>query len=241
MYHEKLPKMAPTSGFAKLWGLDWTRDRLMTLLDKGGLQNARLVCPKFNAPAAQYLFSDIQISFRSSTFTKHASIAALERIGGHIQILTFKLSHTKETFLPLLLNPATGKELTFVYKPQVHLSCSPSKPKYGSWEITNLLVRQYPPLFHAATNMSSFLRAFTCMPNPRHVKVICNGQSNDQQYRRSIVDYGLISLRVALEQAPLQKLEALSLLPIHPDSLLYLRPVMGFGMSPVSRKRWTQI
>jgi hypothetical protein len=55
------------------------------------------------------------------------------------------------------------------------------------------------------------------------------------------MDYGLISLRVALEQAPLQKLEALSLLPIHPDGLLYLRPVMGFGTSPVSRKRWTQI
>jgi hypothetical protein len=48
-------------------------------------------------------------------------------------------------------------------------------------------------------------------------------------------------LRVALEQAPLRKLETLSLLPIHPGGILYLRPVMGFGTSPASRKRWMQI
>jgi hypothetical protein len=56
-----------------------------------------------------------------------------------------------------------------------------------------------------------------------------------------VVDYALISLRVAVEQAPLKSLRTLSLLPIHPGALLYLRPNMGFGASPASRKRWAQI
>lgn len=36
-------------------------------------------------------------------------------------------------------------------------------------------------------------------------------------------------------------LESLSLLPVHAAATSYLRPDMGFGGSPISRKRWSQI
>jgi hypothetical protein len=77
------------------------------------------------------------------------------------------------------------------------------------------------------------------MPNLQHITVVCDGQPYDQ--RRSTVDSALISLRIALEQTPLKKLERLSLVPVHSYGPLYLRPVTGFGTSPVSRRRWHQI
>ncbi|KAL1962168.1 hypothetical protein VTN77DRAFT_514 [Rasamsonia byssochlamydoides] len=237
--------MAPTSAFTQFWQTDLTRDCFLSLLDKEDLRALRLVSHEFSVHTARYLFAEIEVSFRSSTFTRPARMAALERIGRHVNTLTFKMPHSHETFLPPLLDPVTGEEQTFVYSPQVHVSSTLasrwSKPKYGSWEMTDLLVKQYPPLFHAATNVPSFVRAFSCMPSLRHLMVSCDGQSPDHRYRRSVVDYALISLRVAVEQAPLKSLETLSLLPIHPGGILYLRPMMGFGASPASRKRWMQI
>ncbi|KAL1988328.1 hypothetical protein VTN96DRAFT_10011 [Rasamsonia emersonii] len=237
--------MAPRSAFTRFWRTDLTRDGFLSLLDKDDLRALRLVNHDFSVHAARYLFAEIEISFRSSTFTRPARMAALERIGRHVKTLTFKIPHSQETFLPPLLDPITGEEQTFVYIPQVHVSSSLasrwSEPKYGSWEMTDLLVKQYPPLFHAATNVPSFVRAFRCMPSLRHLKISCDGQSPDHRYRRSVVDYALISLRVAVEQAPLESLDTLSLLPIHPGGILYLRPMMGFGASPAGRKRWMQI
>lgn len=132
-----------------------------------------------------------------------------------------------------------------MYTPQAHASQSAgsrlSIPKYGTWEMTDLLTKQYPPLFHAATNISSFVRALSAMPSLSHLIISCDGQASGHRYRRSIVDYALVSLRIAVEQAPLKSLDTLSLLPIHPGALLYLRHMIGFGASPSARRRWSQI
>lgn len=237
--------MALGSAFAQFWRTDLTRDTFLGYLGKDDLRTLRLVCHEFSARSARFLFSDIDVTFRSSTFTKPARMAALERIGCHVRTLTFRLPHTPETFLPPLLDPMTGEERAFIYTPQVHVG-SPgqsrlSEPKYGTWEITDLLVKQYPPLFHAATNVPAFVRAFSCIPSLRHLKVVSEGQAPEHRYRRSVVDYALISLRLAVEKAPLRSLETLSLLPIHPGALVHLRPYMGFGATPGSRKRWMQI
>ncbi|KAL2009711.1 hypothetical protein VTN00DRAFT_5518 [Thermoascus crustaceus] len=237
--------MAPGTAFAHFWHTDLTRDAFLGCLGKEELRSLRLACREFSTKAAPFLFSDIQVQFRSSTFTRPSRTAALERIGHHVKTLTFKIPHSSETFLPPLLDPITGEEQTFVYIPQVYPPSTPcsrfSIPRYGSWEITDLLVKQYPPLFHAATNIPSFICAFNSMSSLRHLKIVCEGQSPGHRYRRSVVDYALISLRVAVEHAPLTSLDTLSLLPIHPSALLYLRPSMGFGTSPASRKRWMQI
>ena len=237
--------MSPGTAFLKFWWTDLVRDEFLQSASKEDLLSLRLVCHDFSIRTAPLLFSEVNIQFRSSTFTRPARMAALERIGGHIKTLTFSIPHSPETFLPPLLDPLTGEEQTFVYTPQVYPPDSPSLrlsvPKYGSWEMTDLLVKQYPPLFHAATNIPSFVRALSTMSSLSHLKISCDGQASAHRYRRSVVDYTLISLRVAIEQAPLKRLETLSLLPIHPGALLYLKSTMGIGSSPFGPRRWAQI
>ncbi|KAI9803564.1 MAG: hypothetical protein M1825_001907 [Sarcosagium campestre] len=191
------------------------------------------------------LFEELTITFRPGTFTRPARMAALERIGRHVRTLTFCMPHSQETFLAPLLDPLTGEERTFIYQPQI--SCHDSHglltraPKYGSWEMTDLLVQQYGPLFHAATNVPAFIRALTAMQCITHLKISCPGQDPAQRYRRSAVDYALTSLRIAVERAPLKKLSTLSLLPIHPGGIFYLSPTSGFGASPCGVRRWSQV
>ncbi|KAI4142699.1 MAG: hypothetical protein L6R39_004843 [Caloplaca ligustica] len=172
-------------------------------------------------------------------------MAALDRIGHHVQTLSFSMAHTPDTFLPPLLDPVTGEEVTFIYEPFTQTSRDSStrlsNPTYGSWEMTDMLVKQYSPLFHAAANVPSFIRAFSSLHNLKHLKVSCPGQEIIQRYRRSIVDYALISIRIAVERSNLLFLDTLSLLSIHPGAVLYLNPIMGFGALPNSAKRWKRI
>ncbi|KAL9001006.1 MAG: hypothetical protein Q9169_000490 [Polycauliona sp. 2 TL-2023] len=155
------------------------------------------------------------------------------------------MPHTPETFLPPLLDPVTGEEVTFIYEPYVQSTRNSatrlSNPIYGSWELTDLLVKQYSPLFHAAANVPTFIRAFNALPTLKHLKISCPDQEAGQRYRRSIVDYALISLRIAVERCELPLLSSLSLVSIHPGAALYLNPTMGFGARPNSVKKWKQI
>jgi hypothetical protein len=167
----------------------------------------------------------------------------LDRIGHHVKTFTFNMPHSPETFLPPLLDPVTGEQRTFVYTPQVRTSKSREErqPKYGSWETTELVIHQYPPIFHAATNVSSFIRAFRSLPNLRHLKISCPGQEESHRYRRSAVDYALISLRIAIERTSLPLLDTLSLISVHPAALHDLQPLCGLGSTPNSGRRWSQI
>ena len=231
--------------FLKFWLSDGARDGFLSNVEKEDLESLRLVCHDFSTRAARYLFKNIRISFKAGTFTKPARVAALERIGHHVQSLSCSISHTAETFLPPLIDPYTGEERNFIYTPQLNMPSTligkVKQPKYGSWEVADLLVKQYPPLFHAATNVPAFIRAFTALPNLSHLIVSCPGHDKAQDSRRSIVDYALISLRLAIEHAPLHHLDTLSFLPIHAAGLFYMQPVLGIGASPRSAKRWVQI
>ncbi|MCJ1479559.1 hypothetical protein MMC13_008245 [Lambiella insularis] len=154
------------------------------------------------------------------------------------------MAHGPDTFLPPLLDCVTGEEITFVYEPCLPTQTSAARlgvPTYGSWEMTDLLVKQYPPLFHAAANVASFIKAFSTLSNLEHLKISCPGQERAHRYRRSTVDYALISLRIAVERNSLPDLDTLSLLSVHPGAVHYLNPVMGFGALPNSARRWRQI
>lgn len=153
---------------------------------------------------------------------------ALERIGRHVQAMTFNIPHDKETFLPPILDPIMGTEQTFIYTPRRYPS-SNNSPKYMSRHMTDLLFKQYSRLFHAATNILSFVQALTTMSNLQHLRISCKFQESSHRYRRSVVDYALISLRMAIVQAPLKNPHTLSLLSVHPGAVLYLRPNPGFG------------
>ncbi len=237
--------MSPGSAFLQFWWTESTRNSFLSHVQKDDLCSLRLACHDFSVRAAPLLFKDVAVTFRPGSFTKPARIAALQRIGHHIETFQFNMSHGPETFLPPLLDPVTGEEQTFVYVPHIHSSRASSSrlsiPKYGSWEMTDLLVKQYPPLFHSATDVPSFVRAFSAMPSMKHLVISCPGQDPAQRYRRSIVDYALISVRIAAERVCLPLLTTLSLLPIHPAGVFYLRPNMGFGTLPDSTKRWAQI
>lgn len=233
------------SGFLQLWLTEKTRTAFLSSIAKEDLPSFRLTCHDFSIRSAPYLFEDIDITFRASIFTKPARMAALDRIGKHVQKLTFNMPHSSETFLPPLIDPITGQEKTFIYKPVAQPTVNKpigqtTSPTYGSWEMTDLLVKQYSPLFHAAANVPSFIRAFSTIPNLKHLKISCPGQEASQRYRRDIVDYALISLRIAVERTNLVKLDTLSLC-IHPGAVLYLNPITGLGALPNSLRRWRQI
>ena len=237
----------PSAAFVKFWRTDLTRDCFLSYVAKEDCQTLRLVCHNFSTTVAPHLFADINLSFDTNSFTRLARMAALERIGYHVRTFSFHMPHTPDTFLAPLLDPVTGEEQTFLYEPSLDSSrpssstSRASTPKYGTREMNDLLVKQYPPIFHAATNISSFIRAFDAMPFIRHLRISCPGQPSGQRYRRDAVDYALISLRMALERVVLPDLDTLSLKPIHPAAVLYLRPQLGIGASPASTKRWRNI
>lgn len=191
------------------------------------------------------MFKDVSVNFKSTSFTKTSRMIALKKIGHHVKNFTFRLPHSSETFLPPLLNLETGEQCNFTYVPQVDRPVTPpgmaQMPKYGTEEVTNMLIEQYPPLFHAATNVHAFIKALGCTRNLEQLIVSCPNQERPQLHRRSVVDYALISLRIAIERAALDNLNALTLESIHPAALFYLQPLMGIGSSPGSQRRWSQI
>ncbi|KAJ4366308.1 hypothetical protein N0V83_007944 [Neocucurbitaria cava] len=237
--------LSTSSVFLRFWLNDQCRDNLLEHLEPEDLSNFRLVCHDFSSKAAPRLFEAMTVTFKSTTFSKPARLEALSRIGRHVKTFTFHMPHGPDSFLPPIVDPVTGDEKQFIYEPQIqNPQNGPAKdktPKYGSWAMQDLLIKQYPPLFHAATNVPAFVTAFSELFNLTHLKVSCPGSNHAPRHRRSAVDYALISLRIAVERAPLYSLSALSLHPIHPGGLLYLHPMHGFGSTPSSAKRWGQI
>ena len=237
--------MSATSPFLRFWSTDKARDNFLSYIPERDLPSFRLTCHDFGVRAAPFLFQHLTITFRPSTFTKPARMAALDRIGHHVRTLEFNMPHEPDTFLPPLLDCTTGEQVEFIYEPYCQINRNSadrlSNPTYGSWEMTDLLVKQYPPIFHAAANVPSFIRAFSTMDGVRHLKISCPGQEPAQRFRRDAVDYALISLRIAVERSKLIHLNQLSLLSVHPAAVQYLNPSMGLGALPNSIKRWRQI
>jgi hypothetical protein len=231
--------LSDSSTFLKFWLTDRCREQLISSLPKRDLANLRLVCHDFSARAAPSLFDDSSITFKANTFTRPARLAALDRVGYHVKHLTFKVPHTAETPLPPLIHPETGEELNFTYKPQTEPG--PNQAKYGDEETAELLAYQYPPLFHAATNVPAFIRGLSCFPNLTHLEISCPGTASSSQTRRSTVDFALISLRIAIERNHFNALDTLTLSPMHATGLLSLSPLTGCGAFPASAKRWTCI
>lgn len=229
-----------SSTFLKFWLEDKCRDTFLAHLPRRDLANLRLACHDSSVRAAPALFSDLTITFKSSTFTRPARLAALDRLGFYVKTLNFNMPHSAETILPPLIEPDSGEELSLTYTPQVDASTA-QRPKYGDLGTTEILTRQWPALFHAATNVPAFIRAFSAFVNLSHLKISCPGYNAAIRNQRTIVDYALISVRIAVERTCLNGLERLTLSPIHPGGILYLSPVLGFGATPRSASRWRRI
>ncbi|KAK8153854.1 hypothetical protein BKA80DRAFT_210548 [Phyllosticta citrichinensis] len=237
--------MSNSPAFLRFWLSDECRERFLSHVNRPELSALRLVCHDCSSRVAPFLFEELSVTFRPSSFSKATRMEALERIGHHVRTFNFRMLRTPATFLPPVIDPATGEQICLDYEPQIPNSSANSgrakQPKYGTWELTDLLVKQYPPLFHAATNVPAFIRALTVMPFLSHLRIDCPNQDDAPCSGRTAVDYALISLRMAVERAPLQDLDTLTLTAMHPAGLLYLRPNMGPGSTPASTKRWGQI
>jgi hypothetical protein len=227
--------------FLRLWRDEGLRSSLLSYMDTATISSLRLTESEYCELTTPALFIRTRLTFTPSALTRHSRLEALRRIGHHIQHLTFSMPHTDATFLPPLLNPVTGREVTFLYTPQTSAAAVIQRRKYGSPELGEFLTQQYPPIFHAATNVPAFINAMSHMPNLRHLTISCPDQDPAQRYRRDAVDYALISLRIAIERSPLTCLEKLSLSHIHPSGLHYLRYRSGFGCTPSAGRRWKQI
>ncbi|KAJ9137735.1 splicing factor U2af large subunit A protein [Pleurostoma richardsiae] len=223
-----------------LWQEERIREKLLSLLAKEDICSVRLTSSASCSLYTKQLFTRTHLTFTANAFTKPCRIRALSRIGHHVEHLTFYFPHSEATFLPPLIHPSTGHEISYLYTPHTSAASVRERPRYGDTELGDILTQQYPPLFHAATNVPSFINAIKHLPNVRHLTVRTPGQNPRERYRRDIVDYALISLRIALERAPMTRLATLSL-SVHPAAFSYLRYVHGFGCLPSAGKRWKQI
>ncbi|KAI1116285.1 hypothetical protein F5Y14DRAFT_440000 [Nemania sp. NC0429] len=226
--------------FYCLWQNSRIRDNLFEVLSKEDICNVRLANSACCNLVTRRLFLRTHLTFTPHSFTRQTKIQALSRIGHYIEHLTFYLPHSNATFLPPLIHPQTGREISFLYTPHTSMGSVLERPKFANEGLGEILTSQYPPLFHAASNVPSFINAMKHLVNIRHLTIKTPGQDPKERYRRDIVDYALISLRVAIERAPMKKLNKLSLC-VHPSAFLYLRSVQGFGCSPSAGRRWRQI
>lgn len=230
--------------FYSLWAQGDIRDRLFIHLSKADISAVRLSNSACCNLVTRRLFQRIHLTFTPNSFTRPYRVEALARIGHHIEHITFYMPHSEATFLPPLIHPTTGSEISYLYTPHTSMASTLTRPKYGNSELGDILTQQYPPMFHAATNVPSFINAVKHLPNLRHLTIKTPGQNPAERYRRDIVDYALMSLRIAVERSPyLTKLSKLSLHGVHPAAFLYLKfqDGPGFGCSPNAGKRWRQI
>ncbi|KAK0745402.1 hypothetical protein B0T21DRAFT_359641 [Apiosordaria backusii] len=230
-----------TQLFYRLWQEETVRERFFELLSKQDICAVRVANSACCNLVTRRLFVRINLTFTPNTFTNPHRIQALSRIGHHIEHLSFTFPHSNATFLPPLIHPQTGQEILFLYNPHTSMASALTRPKYGNSELGDILTQQYPPLFHAASNVPSFINAMKHMTNMRHLTIKTPGQEPSERYRRDIVDYALISLRISVERAPLTKLTKLTLSGVHPSSFNYLRHKPGFGALPSAALRWRQI
>ncbi|XXH04011.1 hypothetical protein Hte_010421 [Hypoxylon texense] len=227
--------------FYCLWQKDQIREKLFELLSKEDICNIRTASSACCNLVTKRLFLRTHLTFSAHTFTRQSRIEALSRIGHHIEHLTFSFPHTDATFLPPLIHPESGREISFLYRPHTSMASVLERPKFANSGLGEILTQQYPPLFHAASNVPSFINAMKHLPNMRHLTIKTPGQDPRERYRRDIVDYALISLRISLERAPMKKLNKLSLSSVHPSAFIYLRHAIGFGCLPSATRRWKQI
>ena len=184
-----------TSAFFRFWQTELTREAFLDHVTQDELCKLRLVSQELAEDVATKLFKTLKVHFDINSFSRRFRMQALDRFGHHVKHFHFNLPHSDATFLPPLVDPETLDEITFQYEPQNAHTSRPSSSssesstcKYGSWDMNDLLVRQYSPLFHAATNTSSFIRALNAMPSLRHITISCPGQPAGQRYRRNAVD-----------------------------------------------------
>ncbi|KAF4547553.1 Hypothetical protein D9617_40g012930 [Elsinoe fawcettii] len=220
--------------FLRFWHSNDCRENFLSLLDQKDLAKLRLVSLDLSTRLASRCFEDVTCSFRVNSL-KRSRVQALERIGRHVKTFRLVLPYTFEHVLPPLIDTETGEEKNFTYTPIRPTSSASNQsktrePKYGDWETTDLLVRQYPPLFHAAANSLSFAQALAALSGMSHLIVQGKGDAfHVRAHHRNVSDFALVSLRAALESATMHSLSRISLEDLPTSAMRYLKPSAAFA------------
>ena len=150
-----------------------------------------------------------------------------------------------DTTLPPLTDPWTGEQKAVVWKPSAAPSydAGSSTRRYGDTEIAELLIRQYPPLFHAATNVQSFINAMSALTNLQHLRISCieaEGAIPLRAQGTDIMEIALTSLFYAVEQARFKHLDTITLSNIRRTDINALSS-LTMHTHAGSAKRWSNI
>jgi hypothetical protein len=233
--------LCSTPSFLEFWNLEACRGGLFHHLTRPDLSALRLVCHGISERVTDQAFTSVDITLRARTFSKPARLAALQRIGHHVKELTFHLPRNMDTRLPPLIDPYSGEQREFVWKPSAATSTKQSR--YGDTDIAELLIRQYPPLFHAATNVQSFISAMSSLTNLQHLRVSCLGAEEAIPRRAQgtdIMQVAITSLLYAIERANLKHLDTITLSNIWHTDIIAL-PSLAMCADPGSAKRWSNV
>ncbi|RKF60804.1 hypothetical protein OnM2_047004 [Erysiphe neolycopersici] len=233
--------LSSLNSLSYIWQMEQLRGNILSRLDVCSLRALRLTSSEFLEGTTSLLFKRARIVFTTRCLTRSARQKALSRIGHLIKNFTFVILHSNKNFLPPLINPKTGKEVNYLYTPNTTMKSKSQRSKYASQELEDILIKQYPPIFHAATNIPAFINLISMMPNLQSFRILCQGTYLNHMYKKNAIDYALISLRIALERAPLYHLKKLSLCHIHPAGIRSLRHTIGYGCTPSASRRWKQI
>lgn len=230
----------------EFWNEGRCRGTLLTLA-RSDVSVLRLVCHGISERVTSQCFASIDITFRARSFSKPARLAALQRIGHNIKEATFRLPRNIDTTLPPLIDPWTGEQKPFVWRPSIaqgHVAAKSAKrPRYGDEQTTELLIRQYPPLFHAATNVRSFVTAMSYLINLEHLRISCaaaDGAMPSKAQGTDVVAIALTSLRCAIEEARLKHLDTLTLSSIRSTDIVALAPP-AISVHPGSTLSWCKV
>jgi hypothetical protein len=233
--------------YLEFWNRETCRGALFRHIARSDLSALRLVCHGISERVTDESFSSIDITFRARTFNKPTRLVTLQRIGHHIKEVTLHLPRNMDTRLPPLIDPYSGKQKEFVWKPNSaqnrDVERSTKQPRYGDTKIAELLIRQYPPLFHAATNVQSFISTMSCLTNLQHLRVHCLGEGDPMPRRAQgtdIMEIALMSLLYAVEQARFKHLDTVTLSNVWHTDIAALSS-LAMSANPSSAKRWSNV
>ncbi|THZ91714.1 hypothetical protein D6C83_09295 [Aureobasidium pullulans] len=109
--------LCPNPSLLEFWNTAACREALLHMLSRSDMSALRSVCHGISERVTVEAFSSINITFRTRTFSKSARLSALQRIGRHIREVTFRLPRGLEATLPPLIDPWTGEQKEFAWKP----------------------------------------------------------------------------------------------------------------------------
>lgn len=222
--------------FVKVWFDSKLRNKILSHFPNPERRNKnfaslRVLCKDLSVRIGTFLFRRSAYTFHGSLFTV-ARLKGLTSLGKVIETLNLTIPHTDATFLKPVINHA-GEEVKWTWDPEQYLASPPRAPKYGNDEVlSDLLVRQHEPIFHAACKVDRFIQFFSCLPNLKHLIVSCPANPKDTEWtfnRQSAVDHALTSLKLALEKNNLKHLHKLTLYDVHAPGVRYLSPPTGIG------------